>query len=359
VGLLTAYLQGLASIRQVGEAVEETSYYGRLETLLNEVGDQLSPKVLCVLTTRNRGAGVPDGGLFLKRQPVLEAGPGAMLARAPERGALEVKGPGDRVTRIARSPQVRRYLERYGQVLVSTYREFVLVRLDSAGEIVEGERFCLADSEPEFWALAGAARGVSPELDRDFVAYLKRALLADAPLSSPADLAWFLARYARSGLARLEQVDDLETLTVLRQSLEETLGLRFEGPQGEHFFRSALVQTLFYGVFAAWVVWSEQPAARQGERFSWRQAQWTLKVPMVRVLFQQLASPATLPVGLDEVLDWTEDVLARVDREAFFARFEARDAVPYFYEPFLQEYDPELRRQAMSRSVLNFGGDPR
>ena len=66
---------------------------------------------------------------------------------------------------------------------------------------------------------------------------------------------------------------------------------------------------------------------------------------MVRVLFQQLATPANLPVGLDEVLDWTDDVLARVDRKLFFQRFEAAGAVQYFYEPFLQAYDPELRRE--------------
>ena len=66
---------------------------------------------------------------------------------------------------------------------------------------------------------------------------------------------------------------------------------------------------------------------------------------MVRVLFQQLATPANLPVGLDEVLDWTDDVLARVDRKLFFQRFKAAEAVQYFYEPFLQAYDPELRRE--------------
>jgi hypothetical protein len=65
---------------------------------------------------------------------------------------------------------------------------------------------------------------------------------------------------------------------------------------------------------------------------------------MVRVLFQQLATPANPPVGLDEVLDWTDDFLARVDRRLFFERFEAAEAVQYFYEPFLQAYDPELRR---------------
>ena len=34
-----------------------------------------------------------------------------------------------------------------------------------------------------------------------------------------------------------------------------------------------------------------------------------------------------------------------MDRAAFFAKFEEAHAVQYFYEPFLQAYDPELRKQ--------------
>ena len=34
-----------------------------------------------------------------------------------------------------------------------------------------------------------------------------------------------------------------------------------------------------------------------------------------------------------------------MDRAAFFAKFEEEHAVQYFYEPFLQAYDPELRKQ--------------
>jgi hypothetical protein len=34
-----------------------------------------------------------------------------------------------------------------------------------------------------------------------------------------------------------------------------------------------------------------------------------------------------------------------VDRDAFFTAFRDADAVRYFYEPFLQAFDPELRRQ--------------
>ena len=30
--------------------------------------------------------------------------------------------------------------------------------------------------------------------------------------------------------------------------------MTFEGAKGDHFFRSTLVQTLFYGMFSAWVI---------------------------------------------------------------------------------------------------------
>ena len=51
------------------------------------------------------------------------------------------------------------------------------------------------------------------------------------------------------------------------------------------------------------------------------------------------------PLGLVEVLDWTAAALDRVDRPAFFERFNEGEAVPYFYEPFLQAFDPALRKQ--------------
>ena len=67
---------------------------------------------------------------------------------------------------------------------------------------------------------------------------------------------------------------------------------------------------------------------------------------MLRALFQQLSDPGRLqPLGLVEVLDWTAAALDRVDREAFFSRFNEGEAVPYFYEPFLEAFDPELRKQ--------------
>ena len=105
------------------------------------------------------------------------------------------------------------------------------------------------------------------------------------------------------------------------------------------------MQTLFYGVFSAWVLWARGDGAPAG-RFDWRTAVWHLRAPVLRALFQQLSDPGRLrPLGLVEVLDWSAAALERVDRDAFFSRFNEGEAVPYFYEPFLEAFDPELRKQ--------------
>jgi N-6 DNA Methylase len=178
-----------------------------------------------------------------------------------------------------------------------------------------------------------------------FVEYLRRALAHLAPLTRPADLAWLLASYARDALARVETVN-LPELETVRTGLEQALGLRFEGPKGEHFFRSTLVQTLFYGVFSAWVQWCKDQPPGSTARFDWHMAEWSLHVPMVRTIYEQVATPGQLrPLGLVEVLDWAGAALNRVDRAAFFASFDEGLAVQYFYEPFLASFDPEVRKQ--------------
>ena len=81
-------------------------------------------------------------------------------------------------------------------------------------------------------------------------------------------------------------------------------------------------------------------------RFRWREAGWHLRAPVLRALFRQLSDPERLkPLRLVEVLDWTSAALDRVDRDVFFSRFDEGEAVQYFYEPFLEAFDPELRKQ--------------
>jgi hypothetical protein len=179
-------------------------------------------------------------------------------------------------------------------------------------------------------------KSTANEKGAPFVEYLKRALAQLAPLSRPADLAWLLASYARDALARVERHSDLDALAAIRSGLEEALGLKFEGNKGEHFFRSTLVQTLFYGVFSAWVQWCKDQPPGPTKRFDWHAAGWSLHVPMIKNLFEQMATPTRLgPLNLVEVLEWTGDALNRVNRAEFFDAFDQGRAVQYFYEPFL------------------------
>ena len=344
--LLQTYLESLNVIHSSGSAVKETSYYGTLENLLNEVGKSLKPRVRCIINIANRGAGLPDGGLFTPDQFQKRAKGELIEGQLPSRGCIEIKSTSDEVDTIVDSEQVRRYLSRYRQVLVTNYRDFVLVGLDRDGNLVRRERFRLATSEGEFWEAAGHARAAETELGERFVEYLRRVMLHAAPLALPKDVAWFLASYARDAKMRIES-SDLPALASVRSALEEALGLKFEGEKGERFFRSTFVQTLFYGIFSSWVLWSKRnPPNKRNVRFNWHEASWSLHVPMISALFEQVATPSKLePLGLTEVLDWTSDVLNRVDRAAFFQDFEETHAVQYFYEPFLQAFDPELRKE--------------
>lgn len=121
--------------------------------------------------------------------------------------------------------------------------------------------------------------------------------------------------------------------------------MEFQGKKGEHFFRSTLVQTIFYGVFSSWVLWHKENPLRK-DSFDWKTAAWTLHVPMIKALFEQIATPTKLaPLGLIEVLDWTAAALNRVDRTSFFENFVEAHAVQYFYEPFLEAFDPDLRKE--------------
>ncbi len=346
----------------------ETSFYPALEGLLNDVGKTLSPKVRCVINLQNRGAGLPDGGLFTADQfrrrtadPESDANP--FLRELPARGVIEAKPPAEDVRSMAETEQVGRYWKRYGVVLVTNFRAFALVAKDVSGRPVILESFSLAESESDFWRLAAHPRKTADEQGARMVEYLRRVLLHNAPLTAPQDVAALLASYARDAMMGVEHAD-LPALATIRQALEEALGLRFEGEKGEHFFRSTLIQTLFYGVFSAWVLWARRREAKAAPTsfaeaiheadapyqiagpFEWRAAHYLLRVPMLRALFMQVADPDRLgALGLIEVLDWTAAALNRVDRFEFFQSFDEGHAVQYFYEPFLHAFDPELRKE--------------
>ncbi len=336
------YFSDLRRVRASGGATGERSSYPALANLLNAVGATVKPRVFCVSELADQGAGHPDFGLYAAKQVQRER---AREGQTPERGVVEVKAAGDDAWLTAESGQVSRYWNRYRQVLVTNTRDFVLVGEDASGRPAKLETFRLAEDAEAFERMLQTPRALARGRGVGLGEYLCRALGRRAALAEPQDLAWLLASYARDGLARVEAAGDAPQLAAVRAALEEALGVRFEGEKGAHFFRSTLVQTLFYGVFSAWVLWARRMPPPAG-KFDWRTAVWHLRAPVLAALFQQLSQPGRLqPLGLVEVLDWTAAALDRVNRASFFSRFRESEAVPYFYEPFLEAFDPELRKQ--------------
>ncbi len=340
---IETYLRRMSEIRRTGSAVKETSFYGTLENLLNEIGKSLKPKVKCIINLQNRGAGLPDGGFFTPNQ-FQKSSNELIRGQMPERGAIEIKGTKDEVRTIAETKQVNDYLNKYRQVLVTNYRDFLLVRLDENNAKEYLESFSIGENETDFWRIVDSPAELLEVEQERFAEFLKRVMLSNAEITKPEDVAWFLASYARDAKARIETTE-LNALETIRKALEDSLGIKFEGEKGENFFRSTLVQTLFYGIFSAWVLWHKRNPTTN-EKFRWKEAAWELRVPMISVLFDQIATSSNLKnLDLVEVLDWTGNVLNRVVREKFFANFAETEAVQYFYEPFLEAFDPNLRKE--------------
>ena len=107
---------------------------------------------------RDIGGGRPDFGLFTANQCQRgEPREGAV----PERGVVEVKGLGEDAWKIAEAGQVSGYWVRYRLVLVTNYRDFLLLGEDANGRPVKLEGFSLAPSKQAFWQAAATPRATA------------------------------------------------------------------------------------------------------------------------------------------------------------------------------------------------------
>ena len=334
------YIADLRAIRSTGSATAETSFYPPLDRLFNAIGQTLKPAVLFSTQLRNSGAGLPDGGFFPQPKRQRRSAEPELLQN-PERGVVEIKPADYNLDTLAADAQTIRYLRQYGLVLITNLRQFRLLGLSSTETVGVLESYTLAVTDADLWSALLTSFAKHNDLFPDFLA---RVMLYRAPLVQPKDVAWLLASYAREARARAED-HPLASFDAVKKALQESLGIRFEGEKGEHFFRSTLVQTLFYGIFSAWVLWRRAPEGRApGAQFDWRLSAYYLRVPVLRKLFGEVSEPGALnSVQLQGVLNLAGEALNRV-QPAFFDTFREDEAVAYFYEPFLEAFDPQLRK---------------
>lgn len=253
--------------------------------------------------------------------------------------------------------QIGRYLAQTGVVLLSNVRSFGLLACVPGYDrpktgAVPPEKRALIKAVDLWGAVAGAAprAKVYGAALADLLEIVERSVTEYAPLANPADLAKVLARQARDAKDQLPE--DLKAVKPLLDDYRQALGLSFniDDEKGDRFFRSSLVQTAFYSLFAAWVLWDKAAAA--DARFEIDDAHAYLPIPFLDALLHDIRHPKRLKaLGLEDHIARAIATLNRVDRPLFRTRmtFPTIDeqtsaaAITYFYEPFLEAFDPKLR----------------
>lgn len=231
------YLEALQAVHATGKATAEQSYKSALEALLTAIGADFDPAVFATMELSGEGAGHPDLGIFERKS-------GNM------RLVVEVKPTRENIFSIAAGAQVSKYWKRYGFVLVTNFREFVLVAREGGEARIES-RYQISPTSEAFWRSKPAA--LADEHEQGVRDYIEGVFARPSPILKPRDLAADLARHAREAKRRLGR-HSMADLRPLQEAFEESLGLKLEDEKGERFFRSSLIQTLFYGLFSGWML---------------------------------------------------------------------------------------------------------
>ena len=344
--VISTYVRATRRLESLPSSTE-TTFYPDLKLLLSAVlkNEQLP---FDVITGTSESGGMPDFVLGDSTEFVGVYG--------------EVKRADTPLNKLAvsteRNDQIGRYLSQTGVVLLCNVRAIGLLTCDpsftrEAGKPVPPAKRVL-DKTVDLWSAvtgaSGARQKVDPEAIGDLISIVTRAVTDLARIGSPADLAKILARQARDAKAALP--DDLRPVKPLLDDYRQALGLAFDidDEKGARFFRSSLVQSVFYALFAAWILWDKDADAIA--IFEVDHASHYLPIPFLKALLHDIRHPERMRhLGLDVHLTRAIKTFNRVDRPLFRSRmtFPKIDgettisAITYFYEPFLEAFDPQLR----------------
>ncbi len=339
----------------VASTTNEATYYTDIKNLLVSILKQLGLPADVRQNTSGRrggtGVDVPDVALY--------DGGGDFVTVFGE-----VKLPVAELEEMAVSTdqedQIGRYLAHTGVVILCNVRGFGLVTVDpehkGAGRVPPAMR--RLEQRVELWpSLQALKAGRKPDYaEIDILAELvETAVTSHAPIAEPETLARVLARQARRAKADLPE-EFTSAVSTLAEDFGNALGITFVGEDGEEFFRSSLVQTVFYGLFAGWCLWQRDGARKP---FRWQDLADYLKIPFLGELFYEIRHPRRIKeLNLARWLDGATETLGRVNQERFFQRLrlpslgsqegaegDVATAIVYFYEPFLETFDPELRKE--------------
>lgn len=314
---ITNYYTTLTQRYKRGTATEHT-YRGDLQTLI----ETLVKDVIATNEPKRQACGAPDYIITRKDIPV---------------GYIEAKDLGANLDSIAKSEQLKRYRGSLNNLILTNYLEFRLYREGeevSRISIAHTEGGKLVDEKQNWDALAA--------LLTEFCTHIGQSITGAEQL---AKMMAGKARLMQDVLENALTADEEDTQkedTALQQQYKAFKDQLIHDIKPAEF-ADLYAQTIAYGMFAARLHdpslgdFSRQEAAELIPKTN----------PFLRKLFQYIAG-----YDLDERLDWIVDALADVFRAVdikkllknFGRSTQTSDPIIHFYETFLKEYDPRLRK---------------
>ncbi len=316
---LEQYIDNINKRYKLGNATEHT-FRGDLQQLL----ESLVPDIRATNEPKRQSCGAPDYILTKKEIPV---------------GFIEAKDIGDKdlegVKKTGNKEQFDRYKKDLGNIIFTDYIDFYFYRYDvfitkiSVGEITE--------------------KGIRP-LPENFATFTNLMVgfcnHIDQTIKSSQKLAQMMANKARNLGDTIEKalISDVEshensTLKDQMNGFRQVL-IHDITPKG---FADVYAQTIAYGLFAARLHDPTLPT------FSREEAATLIPKsnPFLRKLFNYIAGP-----DLDDRIKWIVDDLIQIFLACNVVEIlknygkstKMEDPIIHFYETFLSEYDPKLRK---------------
>lgn len=299
----------------------EHSYRGDLQNLL----ERIAPDVLVTNEPARVACGAPDYIITRGKIPV---------------GYIEAKDVGADLNAKIHKEQFDRYRQSLNNLIITDYLTFQLYRDGEwTASVVIGEiKGSKIVGRPECY-------GEFEALMKDFCTHTGQTIRSASKLSKMmAGKARLLANVIEKALVPAEEDQELHesggnTLHDQYRSFQQILIHDIT----EKTFADIYAQTIAYGMFAARL---HDPSL---ENFSRMEAAELIPKsnPFLRKLFQYIAG-----YDLDDRIKWIVDALADIFRATNVAELlqdfgkatQQNDPMIHFYETFLSEYDPKLRK---------------
>ena len=309
---LQVYFQEVNQVYQ-GQNATEHSYRPALKRLM----ESLDSGIQAINEPKRIACGAPD---FVVKNGILEV------------GHIEAKDIGVSLKKVEKTPQMGRYFQALGNLILTDYLEF---RWYIQGELKLTASLGTIDKNKKI--------KVDKEGIQEVDQLLRQFLLAKVPqVTTPKDLAKRMASLAQLMRDAIKSaLQDVDHGGMLRQQLESFQRVLIKDLTVEQF-ADMYAQTICYGLFAA------RCNTDNVNTFSRETAAFKLPKtnPFLRSIFGQIAGP-----DLDDRISWAVDNLANILQQTemaeilkdFGKRTRREDPVVHFYETFLAEYDPKMR----------------